>query len=58
MRPQGLKPALIMKALRGAEAPLLHLPKPISEFSAARMHRAKQIFENVSFNTAKTALSL
>jgi hypothetical protein len=32
MRPQGLKPALILDALRGAEAPLFHVTVQIREF--------------------------
>jgi hypothetical protein len=31
----GLKPALILRALRGAEAPLLHGCTHVSEFSTA-----------------------
>jgi len=32
MRPQGLKPALILEPLRGAQAPLFHAAAHISEF--------------------------
>jgi len=32
MRPQGLKPALILGALRGAEAPRFHDSASISDF--------------------------
>jgi hypothetical protein len=32
MRPLGLKPALILEALRGAEAPLFHGTSAICEF--------------------------
>jgi hypothetical protein len=32
MRPPGLKPALILEALRGAEAPLFHGTTRICEF--------------------------
>jgi hypothetical protein len=41
-RPQGLKPTLILRALRGAKAPLFHEGNYIQEFFRSLFSRAAQ----------------
>jgi hypothetical protein len=49
MRPLGLKPTLILEALRGAEAPLFHGTSPICEFFRSLLGQLAARLEAVPF---------